>query len=74
MSVSLKHYATPERGTMDFTAPEGRGSRPRVGTSVASGGPRASTAAQGGGKTHWPDLEGGIMHKLRKREDWTVCV
>jgi hypothetical protein len=46
---------------MDFTVPEGRGSRPRVGTSVASGGPRAATAAQGGGKIHWPEREGGIM-------------
>jgi hypothetical protein len=55
------HYATPKRGTMDFTAPEGRGSRLRVGKSVASGGPRAATVAQGGGKIHWPEQEGGIM-------------
>jgi hypothetical protein len=59
--VTLIHYATPERGTMDFTAPEGRGSRPSVGTSVASGGPRAATAAQGGDKIHGPEREGGIM-------------
>jgi hypothetical protein len=46
---------------MDFTALEGRGSRPRVGTSVASGGPRAATAAQRGGKIHGPEQVGGIM-------------
>jgi hypothetical protein len=56
---------------VDFTGPEGHGSRLRVGTSVASGGPRAATTAQGGSKIHGPEREGGIMTKLYSRAKGT---
>jgi hypothetical protein len=48
---------------MDFTAPLGRGSRPRASTRYARSDPRAATAALGGGKIHGTSLGGGIMYQ-----------
>jgi hypothetical protein len=43
---------------MDFTAPLGRGSRPRASTRYAHSDPRAAAAALGDGKIHGPSLGG----------------
>jgi hypothetical protein len=53
-------------GPMDFTAPLGRGSRPRASTRYAHSDPRAATAALGDGKIHGPSLRGGIMYHFTK--------